>query len=155
MRNINLYFGFPIIILLLLLGSGCIKSDDEEQEESSNHTIKLANVTVGTGGCPTQLTGLSILNANDSTVIGTYSFVSNPVYTQDNFYNIKINLPQDAGQYGILIKPPSPGEYMYWKSISMSTGSSTDVIIWHNPNNDTFYGFAASIGETSSTIICH
>jgi len=120
----------------------------------SNHTIRLANVTVGSWACPIQLTGLTLFSEADSTLLSEYSFVSNPVYTSDNYFDIKIKLPEDVGTYRLLISGSRAGEYIYWSAIAMSSNSSTEVVVYYDPNYDHYYGRAASINEDISTLVC-
>ena len=130
---------------------GC--SDDKDSvtnSDTSNHTIVLINNGTNTTECAArQFTRVELKPADDPSTTITEYFVSNPNST----VNVTLEIPE-TGNYSITFYVASIDASIWWDSIALEVGGSTDAILF--TNNTGFYdnSYVAGIRSSGDNIPC-
>ena len=134
----------------------CVSScgDDDESianVETSNHTIVLVNGGTNTDECTArQFVRVDIAPTGNPSAIISTTFVSNPNTTID----IDLTIPQ-TDSYRISFHVADIGSSIWWDSIALETGASTDATL--STINTGFFSnsYVASIRSSGNDIPCN
>ena len=150
------FFSICGVILLLIPIIVCVSGCDDDKEsitynETSNHTIVLVNGGTNTIECAArQFVRVELAPTQNPSAIFSKTFVSNPNTTID----IDLTIPQ-TDTYRISFHVADTGSSIWWDSIALETGGSTNATL--STINTGFYSnsYVASIRSSGNDIPCN